>query len=756
MSLQTDSRDSTAPQDYYSSLDYEGSLVEKFKNIDDKTQFYIAMRSLQDPLTRNLLLDFGNEEAWCASDLGTDELKRLLSKPRDKCFGTRWINIWAPEEQKESIRAITKSYGVSERLQGMMCTEPVHPTPKATTTPLPTKRTSHAPSDAPSFQHEADDAENALKHLVDPDKSPESASFKNLTFTQVTDQIWHFSSVDHGPRFHQTLVGYNTLFVIPTLSQSNGKDLPDGKRLWTWLIQCDDGTIISIQENPFARRKGVPIDEAKPVLDIVRRNIRFIFAGVSRQHFAMSESESLITIRVRRFSDLGPDQANIKQEDGPSLLFYYIFDDWVSSYGLIAKREHKYGVALEKLRAQMLDRPVVDLVNELHWLGRRLAVLKRLYQSYELIMRRLLQRQRMLRDEARSSQPAAIPYGTTFGDMGSVDMRQSNVMSNSCFQHTTEKSVGVQLSSTAVARFERLVDRINLYCLSEIENCLIEKKSLTFLNFNLIALKDSQAVEKLTRITILLAKATILFLPVSLMSAYFSTELAGVKNGYTKTQYWVSFTVIFVVSILLLTVFGYASDTVEGSEGLLATDNMGITFSRLFDRLWGRKEMRILMVGLDAAGKTTILYKLKLGEIVTTIPTIGFNVETVEYKNIQFTVWDVGGQDKIRPLWRHYFQNTQGIIFVVDSNDRDRVVEAREELQRMLNEDELRDALLLVFANKQDLPNAMSPAEITQQLGLQSLTRRAWFIQSTCATTGDGLYEGLEWLADALRKTNRD
>lgn len=84
--------------------------------------------------------------------------------------------------------------------------------------------------------------------------------------------------------------------------------------------------------------------------------------------------------------------------------------------------------------------------------------------------------------------------------------------------------------------------------------------------------------------------------------------------------------------------------------------------------------------------------------------TTGFNVETVEYKNIQFTVWDVGGQDKIRPLWRHYFQNTQGIIFVVDSNDRDRVVEAREELQRMLNEDELRDALLLVFANKQDLP----------------------------------------------------
>jgi ADP-ribosylation factor protein 1 len=156
------------------------------------------------------------------------------------------------------------------------------------------------------------------------------------------------------------------------------------------------------------------------------------------------------------------------------------------------------------------------------------------------------------------------------------------------------------------------------------------------------------------------------------------------------------------------------------------------------------------MVGLDAAGKTTILYKLKFGEIVTTIPTIGFNVETVEYKNINFTVWDVGGQDKIRPLWRHYFQNTQGLIFVVDSNDRERINEANEELQKMLNEDELRDAVLLVFCNKQDLPNAMSVAEVTDKLGLHSLRNRKWYIQSTCATSGDGLYEGLDWLSNTL------
>merc|ERR1711904_586654 len=129
--------------------------------------------------------------------------------------------------------------------------------------------------------------------------------------------------------------------------------------------------------------------------------------------------------------------------------------------------------------------------------------------------------------------------------------------------------------------------------------------------------------------------------------------------------------------------------------------------------------------------------------------------------DISFTVWDVGGQDKIRPLWRHYYQNTQGLIFVVDSNDRDRVDNARDELHRMLNEDELhrmlnevelRESILLVFANKQDLPNAMSAAEMTDKLGLNGLRPRQWYIQACCATTGDGLYEGLDWLSATLQK----
>ncbi|XP_019906628.2 ADP-ribosylation factor 4 isoform X1 [Esox lucius] len=178
---------------------------------------------------------------------------------------------------------------------------------------------------------------------------------------------------------------------------------------------------------------------------------------------------------------------------------------------------------------------------------------------------------------------------------------------------------------------------------------------------------------------------------------------------------------------------------------------MGVMVSQLFSRFFEKKQLRILMVGLDAAGKTTVLYKLKLGEVVTTIPTLGFNVETVEYKNISFTVWDVGGQDVIRPLWKHYYQNTQGLIFVVDSNDPERMNDASEELHKMLEEDQLRDVVLLVFANKQDLPNAMSVCDITDTLGLRKLNI-PWFVQPTCATQGSGLLEGLDWLADRLSK----
>lgn len=174
---------------------------------------------------------------------------------------------------------------------------------------------------------------------------------------------------------------------------------------------------------------------------------------------------------------------------------------------------------------------------------------------------------------------------------------------------------------------------------------------------------------------------------------------------------------------------------------------MGKALSKIF----GNKEMRVLMLGLDSAGKTSILYKLKLGQGLNTIPTVGFNVETVTFKKVKFNVWDVGGQDKIRPLWRHYFAGTQALIFVIDSADRDRVEEARQELLRIINDREMKDAVLLVYANKNDLPNVMDTTEITEKLGLNKMRDHAWHVQTSCATSGDGLLDGLTWLTNHVK-----
>ena len=184
---------------------------------------------------------------------------------------------------------------------------------------------------------------------------------------------------------------------------------------------------------------------------------------------------------------------------------------------------------------------------------------------------------------------------------------------------------------------------------------------------------------------------------------------------------------------------------------------MGNMQSGLLNLLFGKKELRYIMVGLEGAGKTTILHRMTEGEVETIIfpTTVSFTVETVEYENIIYNVWGVGGEYKIQPLWRHYYQNVQCFIFVLDSSDRDRITEASQELNRILDEDEMRDVILLVFANKQDAPNAMKEDELTGRLGLQHVNNRVWHIQPCCAVTGDGIHKGLHWVSMELKKSRK-
>lgn len=177
--------------------------------------------------------------------------------------------------------------------------------------------------------------------------------------------------------------------------------------------------------------------------------------------------------------------------------------------------------------------------------------------------------------------------------------------------------------------------------------------------------------------------------------------------------------------------------------------------ARMLDKVFGRKRARLLILGLDSPGRTTALYRLKLGETVTTIPTIGFNVEDVQIGDVMYSMWDVGGRDKIRPLWRHYFQNTSAIIFSVRSSKRifeEMLDEYKQELFGLCAEDELRDAVLLVWANFQDLPDALTVDQIAEKLELNKLNGRCYKVFGTCAITGDGLYESMSWLESELKQ----
>ena len=179
---------------------------------------------------------------------------------------------------------------------------------------------------------------------------------------------------------------------------------------------------------------------------------------------------------------------------------------------------------------------------------------------------------------------------------------------------------------------------------------------------------------------------------------------------------------------------------------------MGSFFSKIWDALFEQKNVKILMIGLDYAGKTTILHKLKIGETIETIPTIGFNVEKLKYKGLNITVWDIGGQIQNRIIWKHYYQNTNGLIFVVDSNDKNRINEAVNEFKKLLFEDELKNCPILIMANKQDLNNVLSPIDIANKMEMKELKDRTWLVQGTSATTAQGLKDGLDWLAETLLK----
>ena len=154
------------------------------------------------------------------------------------------------------------------------------------------------------------------------------------------------------------------------------------------------------------------------------------------------------------------------------------------------------------------------------------------------------------------------------------------------------------------------------------------------------------------------------------------------------------------------------------------------------------------MLGLDNAGKTTILKKLSQEDISHIMPTQGFNIKSLVQDGFKLNVWDIGGQKSIRPYWSNYFDSTDGLIYVVDSSDSRRLEESSAELKELLAEDKLQGVPILVFANKQDILQAVPADEIWGALELGSISDRTLNIQACSAKDGSGLEEGMAWLIE--------
>ena len=177
---------------------------------------------------------------------------------------------------------------------------------------------------------------------------------------------------------------------------------------------------------------------------------------------------------------------------------------------------------------------------------------------------------------------------------------------------------------------------------------------------------------------------------------------------------------------------------------------MGFIFSKILDFFSrSRNNFKIIILGIQNAGKTTILYRLSIGQLVKTTPTIGSNVEEISYNNVKLQAWDLGGQESTRSIWNVYYVNTDAIIYVIDTHD-ETYDDSKTQFYKLLSNETLKNAVILIYANKQDLPGAKSVAEIIQIYELDTIKEHIWHIQPCSAQTGEGLITGMKWLSDQL------
>ncbi|KAK3068097.1 hypothetical protein LTR53_014598 [Teratosphaeriaceae sp. CCFEE 6253] len=522
----------------------------QFRDLDCSTDLDGMMARLRSSTSRNFVVDFSDEASHAAFDLDATSMAQLLALKRPDTSVVRWINVWSPYHQQSLLHLLATRYDFSPRLLGLMCSDPCVRPPLATTS-RSERVTGKARASRRATQSTLLEVEKGSDELNDLASVCSGDSVARGNLYRIVDDVWHYTSVDFGRSY--VCIGYNSLYgTKPIGGLSDHEPLPHCTRVWTWLVLCEDNTIITVNEDPFPYAGGKLDVQQYKVLHETRRNLIHVFRSLSRVNEASRMANRPLTVLPLR-TRLGstPEETAHRESDAPALLFYYLFENLHNSYMLVTRKASRYGVELDDVRSQMFEQPRLCHIDRLDTIGKELSVLKRHYQGYNRIVDRLL--------EPQSPTAASLQNSHIVSTESQVSLDTVRP-----FVTEGESALGVPLSSAAQVRFRRLKDSIDLYALSEVDAYLARKESLIALNFNLIAMRESLAMERLTKVALLITKATVLFLPVSYMSSYFSVNLGN--EQYTVKQYWISFAVVLACSWTVLFVFGVFSGSLQTTE----------------------------------------------------------------------------------------------------------------------------------------------------------------------------------------------
>jgi hypothetical protein len=340
-------------------------------------------RQTRNPKSNNFCLDFGEDSAFCAFDLDAQSYSKLLRAPRPAELNTRWINMWMPYNQKDVLRELAEHFDFSPRLLAMMQSNPVPPRVSQSLRSHKSSSTlrshlSHRSGKSDSIRARAKQANDASLEseesigMTDLMHSTQLEIMNDLSHYQLVDDVWHWSTVDQGRRCKFNLllktvactilinpavmcIGYNTLHNVRSKqiddhpeSADRAQDMPHGKRVWNWLLLCEDKTVISISEDPYPFVNGKLSAQDLRSICTTRRNLVNVFRQLTKTQTPLS-GMPLTQLPIRQRLGNSDEETAHRSTDAPGLLFYYLFEDWGATINLISRRERGYAAELDRL-----------------------------------------------------------------------------------------------------------------------------------------------------------------------------------------------------------------------------------------------------------------------------------------------------------------------------------------------------------------------------------------------------------------------